>query len=166
MTRIEISAYDPSWPGVFEQLRERLEEGLRRVEVLAIEHVGSTSGPTDFGFRISDFGFWIWSPGKAKAVALTKGDLGILGREAFKQPAGLPRHHLHLGVVGARPLVEHLAFRDFLRSDPQVVAEHGELKVRLAAEFAGDWDAYTEAKTSFIRGHLGRLALESGSGPQ
>lgn len=172
--QLQIVPYDSEWPAKFERLRATLSEAIRGVEYLAIEHVGSTSVPGCWAKPIIDIDIFVRSAehlgpviSALEAVGYRhQGDLGIVGREAFKQPVGLPRHHLYLGVVGARPLVEHLAFRVFLRSDPRVVAEYGELKVRLATEFEGNWDGYTEAKTSFIRGHLGRLALESGSGPQ
>ncbi|HLU31019.1 MAG TPA: GrpB family protein, partial [Acidimicrobiia bacterium] len=43
--RIEVVAYDPGWPERFEAIRAQLGEALNAVEVLAIEHVGSTSVP-------------------------------------------------------------------------------------------------------------------------
>jgi GrpB-like predicted nucleotidyltransferase (UPF0157 family) len=46
MTRrpVEIVDYDPKWPPLFEELRERLLQALRGVAV-EIEHIGSTAVP-------------------------------------------------------------------------------------------------------------------------
>jgi len=66
----------------------------------------------------------------------------------------LPLHHLYVSEIGARPLREHLGFRDALRRNPQLAAEYAALKQRLAEQYRNDRDAYTEAKTGFIRSVL------------
>jgi GrpB-like predicted nucleotidyltransferase (UPF0157 family) len=63
-------------------------------------------------------------------------------------------HHLHLVPVGARRFNAELRFRDHLRADPHARAKYSALKHRLAARFADDREAYTEAKASFILGCL------------
>lgn len=60
-------------------------------------------------------------------------------------------HHLHLVPVGTQRYVNELAFRDRLRDDPEIAAEYLTLKRDLARRFANDRDAYTEAKSGFIR---------------
>lgn len=63
-------------------------------------------------------------------------------------------HHLHLVPTSEARFRDELAFRDRLRSDPRLAAEHVQLKHRLAAQFGNDREAYTEAKEEFIRGAL------------
>ena len=72
-------------------------------------------------------------------------------------------HHLHLVSAGCRRFREELAFRDALRSDPQTAAEYATLKRRLAAGHRDDREAYTTAKSAFVRAVLDRT--EGSPGP-
>ena len=69
-------------------------------------------------------------------------------------------HHLHLIPVGTEAWVRPIAFRNFLRAHPDVVAEYEALKRRLAMEHRLDREAYTIAKRPFIDRITG-LALDS-----
>lgn len=63
-------------------------------------------------------------------------------------------HHLHLVPVGSRRYADELAFRNRLRKDPKLAGEYLGLKRTLASRFADDREAYTEAKSAFIRAAL------------
>jgi GrpB-like predicted nucleotidyltransferase (UPF0157 family) len=65
-------------------------------------------------------------------------------------------HHLHLVPVGSRRYADELTFRDRLREDPQIAAEYLVLKRSLASRFANDREAYTDAKSDFVRRVLGQ----------
>ncbi len=78
------------------------------------------------------------------------GDLGIHGREAFRAPAGLPRHHLYVCPAGSAALTAHLILRDELRADPELAARYAALKRDLAARYRDDRDAYAEGKSTFV----------------
>lgn len=43
--RIEVVPYHSTWPAIFETIRSELAEALDSVEVISIEHVGSTAVP-------------------------------------------------------------------------------------------------------------------------
>ena len=74
------------------------------------------------------------------------------------QPTPASRtHHLHLVPFESQLWRERLAFRDCLRSDPATREAYTQLKLKLAAQFRNDRDAYTEAKTDFIRSVLQRV---------
>ena len=60
-------------------------------------------------------------------------------------------HHLHLIPVGSKRYADELAFRDRLRCDPKIAEEYLALKRRLAGRFATDREAYTNAKSDFVR---------------
>jgi GrpB-like predicted nucleotidyltransferase (UPF0157 family) len=60
-------------------------------------------------------------------------------------------HHLHLVPTGSRRFRDELAFRDALRASPETAAEYATLKHGLARRFADDREAYTDAKSDFIR---------------
>ena len=68
-------------------------------------------------------------------------------------------HHLHLAPTGGDRFVEELAFRDRLRTDRGLAADYATLKGELAARFGADREAYTEAKTDFIRRALDEAQL-------
>src|SRR5512145_273306 len=112
---VVIVDYDPSWPDVFEDLRARLLRALGDL-VMAIEHVGSTAVPGLAAKPIIDIDVVIPSvsdlPAAIQRLAeigyAHRGDLGVPGREAFSQPADLPRHHLYVCTIRSVELLRHL----------------------------------------------------------
>ena len=127
--------YDPAWPAVFDRLRDQVWPVVQDIAI-SIEHIGSTSVPGLASKSIIDLS--IVTPSDAE-VPLTierlvtlgyihRGNLGIEGREAFKQPDGLPRHHLYLCPQSSLGLKNPLALRDYLRTHPDIAQAYGDLK--------------------------------------
>ena len=56
--------------------------------------------------------------------------------------------HLHLRYAGDN---DELYFRDYLNEHPQIAKEYETLKLELWKRYEHDRDAYTDAKTGFIR---------------
>jgi GrpB-like predicted nucleotidyltransferase (UPF0157 family) len=79
-----------------------------------------------------------------------EGDLGIPGREAFRPPPDLPRHHLYVVAAGAAELRRHLLFRDHLRAHPDAARAYADLKRAAATRVGDDRAAYTRAKDEFV----------------
>ena len=75
-------------------------------------------------------------------------------RYFVKSSAPSLRVHVHGVEIGSPIWRAHLAFRDALRSDPDLRAQYQTLKLRLAEEFADEKSAYTDAKGPFIRSVL------------
>jgi GrpB-like predicted nucleotidyltransferase (UPF0157 family) len=48
-------------------------------------------------------------------------------------------------------LIDHLAFRDALRSDSQLCDQYAALKIDLAERHRNDRAQYSESKTEFVR---------------
>ncbi|MFJ6328833.1 GrpB family protein [Rhizobium sp. NPDC092011] len=86
-----------------------------------------------------------------------EGERGVDGRYAFAQPSGLPAHHLYLCAAANAELGRHIAFRDYLRTNPGAAKAYGLLKKRLADRFGSDRQGYSQAKTTFIVESLSRL---------
>ena len=61
-----------------------------------------------------------------------------------------PVFHLHLRYVGDN---DELYFRDYLIEYPEVAKEYEELKLRLWKKYEHNRDAYTNAKTEFVKGY-------------
>jgi GrpB-like predicted nucleotidyltransferase (UPF0157 family) len=57
-------------------------------------------------------------------------------------------------------LHQYLAFRDHLRSHPDVARAHGELKRALAARHGHDRDAYGRAKSALVEAVTQRAVQE------
>ena len=63
----------------------------------------------------------------------------------------LGTHHLHLVPFGSRLWIEQVAFRDYLRTHPDVALDYAAMKRRLADPHGLDREAYTTAKTPFVQ---------------
>jgi GrpB-like predicted nucleotidyltransferase (UPF0157 family) len=155
---VRICDYDPEWPHLFSRIECKLREHVGTLAV-AIEHVGSTSVPGLAAKPIIDIEIVIASVYQFPSIKerlekfgyIHRGPIGVPGREAFSCVIDLPAHHLYVCETGAGPLREHLCFRDALRQSPELAAAYAALKRNLAEQHRYDRDAYTEAKTSFIR---------------
>lgn len=173
--RVVVVEYDPAWPDQFEGLRLVLASRVAELAV-AIHHVGSTAVPSLAAKPIIDIDIEIPSRDSLPELVARlaelgydhQGDLGVTGREAFRNRAATdvprdgsgrtrPRHHLYACASGNRSLVRHLAFRDYLRDHPEAVEEYGDLKFDLSAMFPQDIESYIAGKTGFVERVL-RLA--------
>jgi GrpB-like predicted nucleotidyltransferase (UPF0157 family) len=156
---IELVAYDPAWPTRFAQERERIREAIGPWLTGEIEHVGSTAVPGLAAKPVIDIMAGVESLETSRAA------LSILERCQYcyapyrtdvmhwlcKPSPAVRTHHLHLVPLGSPLWVDQLAFRDFLRAHPDTVREYAALKYRLAKEHRWDREAYTAAKTPFVR---------------
>jgi GrpB-like predicted nucleotidyltransferase (UPF0157 family) len=158
-----VSHYDPNWPRVFESLRKPIAEALGELAA-AIEHVGSTAVPGLAAKPVIDIDVLLASeimlPVAIERLAsvgyIHRGDLGILGREAFREPANDPPHHLYVCPPSSAEFQRHIAFRDYLRTHPQDAKIYGDLKIAFAQQFREDRAAYNTAKTEFVAELTGR----------
>jgi GrpB-like predicted nucleotidyltransferase (UPF0157 family) len=163
---IEIVPYDPRWPDQFLEEKRRLVEILPNELIRRVEHFGSTAVPglaakpvVDVLVEVTDL-----EETKARIVPI----LEARGYDFFwrganvedeppfyawliaRDPATRARtHHIHM-VEADFPHWERLLFRDYLIDHPEVAKEYADLKLRLAATFRHDREAYTAAKGEFI----------------
>lgn len=172
---IFIAEYNPAWPAMFEEERERLQGAIGEWEE-HIEHVGSTAIPGIGAKPIIDIGVALRSFEDAlfcitPLVELGYDCLGEFGiprriyfRKRTKSPVpgqtyddGVSRtHQIHMYEQTHEQFVGHIAFRDFLRSHPDARDEYEALKRRLASELE-DIEAYADAKSEFVQ-RIWRLA--------
>lgn len=157
MKTIVVTDYDPRWPDYFEQIRAYLWPAIQDLAT-GIEHVGSTSVPGLAAKPIIDLDIIIPSVDRLPLIVQRLeplgythlGDLGIAGRDAFRQLTDLPPHHLYVCPADSVGLQNHLTVRDYLRADPVAREAYGELKKRLAVAFPTDIDRYVDGKTDLI----------------
>ncbi|HZI19756.1 MAG TPA: D-glycero-beta-D-manno-heptose 1-phosphate adenylyltransferase [Pyrinomonadaceae bacterium] len=167
---VSLAAYDPRWPGMFEEVRRQILEAVGE-HVEAVEHIGSTSVRGLASKPIIDI---MVAVGDLEDAPLCYTPLHRLGfvyvprheavlpeRRYFRR--GLPgatTHHLHMVERHSQFWEEHLLFRDYLRAHPEVTRDYEALKRDLAARHRTDRGAYTEGKTDFIRSALARARAE------
>ena len=160
---VRIVSYDPAWPVRFDHERAELERAIGEWVVGGIHHVGSTAVPGLDAKPVIDILVGVRSLEDSRQCFDRLARLGYLYapyRAAemhwFCKPDPRRRtHHLHLVPVDAQRFRRKLAFRDRLRGNSALAAEYLALKRRLAAQFEHDREAYTEAKSEFIRTVLG-----------
>ena len=154
---IIIQDYDPLWPTLFETLRSRISAELSDLAA-AIEHVGSTAVPGLAAKPIIDIDVLLQSAADLP-LAVTRlaslgyehrGDLGIIGREAFRTPPTACPHHLYACLPHSREHQRHIAFRDYLRTHPNDANAYAALKRKLADKFGSNREAYNQAKAEFV----------------
>jgi GrpB-like predicted nucleotidyltransferase (UPF0157 family) len=136
--RFIVQTYDSRWPRDYERIRLDLDEALRDVDLLGIEHVGSTSVPGLAAKPILDIDVVVRAEAVRSAIAALievgyddRGQLGIPGRHALWAPADGIARHVYVCVEGCLALRNHLAVRNVLRGDPDLSAEYGAVKLAL-----------------------------------
>jgi GrpB-like predicted nucleotidyltransferase (UPF0157 family) len=158
--RTAIVAYDPSWPQRFEDEHALLTRVLAPWLEGGIHHIGSTAVPGIASKPIIDMVAGVrdleearaaFDPLRAHSYHHAPHRPGIAHH--FDKPSlrsSERTHGLHLTEPESDLWRERLAFRDALRSDPELVGEYEALKLRLAAEHGMDVAAYTAGKRAFV----------------
>jgi GrpB-like predicted nucleotidyltransferase (UPF0157 family) len=152
-------AHDPAWADRFSEAAHELAEALGALA--SVHHIGSTAVPGLHAKPIIDL--LVATSDLAHVDARTPaivalgyealGEYGLAGRRYFRRDDedGERTHHLHVWRVGDPALLRHLAFRDYLLAHPDVAAEYGALKRRLAERHAEDIESYIEGKDAFVK---------------
>lgn len=162
---VALVAYDPHWPGLFEQEKLHLRGCLPEKLIRRIEHFGSTAIPGMPSKPIIDMLVEVASLEAIRSRVVPV--LTAQGYDYFWRPSwgddvppfyawfikrdahGKRTHHIHM-VERDFEHWDRLLFRDYLIEPPDVAGEYADLKLRLASEHPTDRVAYTEGKTEFI----------------
>jgi len=161
-SKIVIADYDPRWPSMFEEEKNRLIKDIGQW-ALDIQHIGSTSVSGLGAKPVIDIMIGVRTLQEADTYCLVP--VSNLGYEYIKKyedqmpyrryfsksrNENVLEHHIHLVEKGSEFWVRHLAFRDYLRVNPEVAREYEQLKRNLAPQFS-DGNEYAAAKTDFIK---------------
>lgn len=170
---IIIHDYDPAWPVLYEQERERMLDALGPV-VLTIEHVGSTAVAGQASKPIIDLLVGVRSLAEARTACVEPFEaLGYfyipqyntwLPEELFfrKGSPGPWTHHAHVMEPSNPRWGELLLVRDYLREHHDVADAYGTLKRALALVFEDDIAGFRDAKSPFVRAVLARARSARG----
>ena len=155
---VAVVPYSNAWPHQFADVKRALESVLLDVEVVSIEHVGSTSVPGLAAKPILDIDVIVEALHIKSAIEalesvgyVHRGDLGIAGREAFDAPDDRPRRHVYVCAAGTLNLRNHLAVRDVLQRRDDLRDAYAAVKLKLAADPTMDIDTYMARKSAVLQ---------------
>ena len=158
---IFLREHQDEWKEWYDEERLRLLIFLPANQLVRISHIGSTSLETIWAKPIVDI---LLEIPKETDMAVMRNLLlqnGYLlmsesqGRMSFNKgytPSGFAERvfHLHLRYEGDH---DELYFRDYLQEHPAVAKDYEKLKLSLWEQYEHNRDAYTEAKTDFIKNY-------------
>lgn len=165
---IVISGYNSNWKDLYLFEEHTLKQMIGEDNIARVNHIGSTSVEGLLAKPTIDILLEVRKDINEEVIIsafenngyiyLTKKDLGYFylmflkgyTENGFEEEV----YHIHVRYLGDW---DELYFRDYLRLHPNVASEYGKLKLRLQDRYKHDRDAYTEAKTEFIK-EITRLA--------
>lgn len=155
---IAVVPYDQRWPATFEQLRDAISNTLGDIPFDAY-HIGSTAVPGLCAKPKIDVDVVLQSADDiVRSVELLKKTDRIYhgsphhdGMWIFTSHRGLsPGHRLYVCAPETPTHLKRVLFRDYLRAHPEVAAAYGDLKRNLVIKSGGDWETYTNGKSTFV----------------
>jgi GrpB-like predicted nucleotidyltransferase (UPF0157 family) len=156
--RVEVVPYNPIWKEEFLKEAEKLQDIFGSLAT-RIHHIGSTSVPglaakpiIDILIETEDLQKVDELNSKMEMIGYhPKGENGIKNRRYFQKDGVMRTHHVHVFPKGHEEVIRHLAFRDFLRAQPETAKQYGMLKQSLASQYPYDIEKYIEGKSPFIK---------------
>ena len=157
-SEITVVSYNPEWPVRFNEERLKLEK-IFGTNQKSINHIGSTSVVGLAAKPIIDILAVVCHIDQIDSIVnlfedigyAYEGEFGIPGRRYFRKRNKGQDFNLHVYEQEAPQVIEHLAFRDYLRNHPEDCLTYAEIKKDLAHKFPCDMDAYCEGKDKFIK---------------
>ncbi|MCI8668374.1 MAG: GrpB family protein [Lachnospiraceae bacterium] len=167
---ISLTEYNDEWERQYEEMEVFLEKQLSSCHVVRISHMGSTAIKHIWAKPIVDILVEIASDENMDVFAKIIESNGFIkmsesdGRISFN--SGYTENgfaekvfHLHLRYEGDN---DELYFRDYLNDNPDIAKEYQELKISLWHQYEHNRDAYTQAKTEFVRGYTAEAKRQYG----
>jgi len=155
-----IVEYNKDWSVFFNQIKGILESNLSRY--IIIEHIGSTAITGMWAKPIIDIDIIIEKDsdfehirGKLEQIGYSPvGDLGIIGREAFKRNGiatneilDTINHNLYVCQNDCEALKRHIFFRDYLNKYDDVKQEYNRIKHKIIEKYGNeDREKYVSVK--------------------
>ena len=154
---IILTAHQECWKEWYLEEETLLKQVLSQVE--RISHIGSTAIPSIWAKPIVDILVEIpngrnLSDHKAQIIncgyiCMSESEKGLSFNKGYTENGFAERvFHLHLRYTGNH---NELYFRDHLNEFPDIAKEYEKLKLSLWNEYKHDRDAYTNAKTEFVK---------------
>jgi GrpB-like predicted nucleotidyltransferase (UPF0157 family) len=166
-TSVEVVAYDPRWPGIYETECENILAAISHF--LELEHIGSTAIPQQRAKPIidmmaavenlDDLGRTLETLHTLEYCVL---EVGMKNRLFLRKEKGGQVFHLHVVERSTWNERKERLMRAYLLSHPEAVEAYGKLKDELARQYKDDSLEYTKAKTAFIQDIADKIQDERG----
>lgn len=160
--RIELIAYDPSWPAAYGAWHARMASALGE-RATRVEHIGSISVRGLCAKPVIDVLVGVPDPDDESAYVPGCEQAGLVlssrddeHRFFVDAAPGRLAVQAHVCAVGGAFERDHLLFRDFLCAHDDARDAYGEVKRRAAARWRDDRQGYTYAKSGPILELLAR----------
>lgn len=168
---IKLTEHNDEWNMQYIEAATFLEEKLSSYNITRISHIGSTSVNNIWAKPIVDILVEVAPDENMATVAETVIDSGFIKMSESKGRISLNYgytengfaekvYHLHLRYAGDN---DELYFRDYLNENPGIAKEYEQLKLTLWHQFEHNRDAYTEAKTAFVKKHTANARKQYGN---
>lgn len=155
---ISLTEHRPEWAATYAEMEVFLREIFADCNISRISHIGSTAVKDICSKDIVDILVEVERDDLKKAaraaedsgfICMSESDSRISLNKGYT-PAGYADrvYHLHIRCNGDN---DELYFRDYLNEHPETAARYGQLKLELCRSYSHDRDAYTAAKTSFVK---------------
>lgn len=156
---IFLVQHDERWSAYYKEAEAAITDLLAGCPVKRISHIGSTAIQGIWAKNIVDVMVEISENADMEEVAHILERNGFIKMSGEKGRISLNKgytkdgfadkvYHIHLRYTGDN---DELYFRDYLNEHHQIAKEYEALKLELWKRYEHDRDAYTDAKTAFIR---------------
>ena len=152
---VTVVEYNLKWPEMF-QHETKLIANVLGDNLINIFHYGSTSVPGLKAKPIIDIMPVVRDLEMVNSYREAFGDIGysifgesgVPGRIYMEKGGAYRTHHISaFQYDDAKNIINSLALRDYLRCHPDVCAEYGEIKSRIAYKYPTDYKSYCESKS-------------------
>ena len=156
---IFLVEHHEKWNDDYKEIESELQKWLSYCSSSRISHIGSTAISGIWAKNIVDVPVEIPTSENIETAAETLKQNGFIIMSVNTRRISLNKgytqegfadkvYHIHLRYVGDN---DELYFRDYLNEHPDVAKEYEGLKLSLWRKYEHNRDAYTDAKTDFIR---------------
>jgi len=164
---IRLTEHKDEWERQYKKMSAYLANQLSCCKVVRISHIGSSAVNAIWAKPIVDILVEIALDENMQAVAKQIEKCGFLRMSEEKEKISFNKgytdsgfaeevYHLHLRYASDN---DELYFRDYLNDNPNIAEEYQRLKLDLWHKYEHDRDAYTEAKTEFVKKYTAKAKV-------
>lgn len=156
---VAIENYNPNWVTEFEHEKAKIK-GVLKDKPICVEHIGSTSVKDLCAKPILDIMAGVQHLDEVDKFIDPLKTIGyeFVAHKEFPERRFFRKgqwragtHHLHIYKFGSEEWNNHLLFRDYLSTHPDIRKQYQQLKQNLSQKHHLDRVGYTQAKAPFIR---------------
>lgn len=156
---IFLVPHDDKWNDYYNEIESLIKKLLSGFSLTRISHIGSTAVKDIYAKNIVDVLIEISEDSDVQKVSRVLEQNGFIRMSVETNRISLNRgytkdgfadkvYHIHLRCTGDN---DELYFRDYLNEYPEVARMYESLKLDLWKKYEHNRDAYTQAKTLFVR---------------